>query len=114
MRAFSTTRSYMRSTCGGQACERELGRNRLAPEDAGRDARADRGAELESVSRAAARDPDVPGLRVTVEDVLPVRTQLVLTYARLDERRARERGKAARDVATRRFDSGGARDAFAV
>src|SRR5262249_12963001 len=108
---LSTMRSCMRL---GAAREGERRGRRRGIEHARGDELAERGTHLEPVPRARADDPRVRGLGMAIEDVVPVRAQLVLAHAGLEKRRGREGGKAPREIAARGLDASGIRHTVAV
>src|SRR5690242_3443929 len=55
---------------------------------------------FEAMSRAAAHEPDVPPLRVPIDEEVAARGVLVLADPKLVERRMGERGETTRHVST--------------
>src|SRR5258708_35341113 len=103
----SKSRSSRARTLAGEACQAELGLGRRLVQHEPRHELTDGGPVLEAVSRAAAHEPGVRGVRVAVDDEVLVRRVLVLAHARFEQRRARQRGEPEAEIVPGRLEGGG-------
>src|SRR6266702_2296859 len=96
-----------------KAGEPELRVRRLASEDEPRDQLTDRGAVLETMSRATPHDPGILRPRVPVDDEVIVGRVLVLTDPRFEQRGGAHARKTESEVVARDLHPGFARHALA-
>src|SRR5690242_2801666 len=111
MQAFALEYTHVVATYHSRRCSAVL-KSRQREERIRRLAQHDRGGAFPyrwtmfvAVPRAAADQQNVLQLRMTIDDKVPVRRVLVLTYPGLQEWRTCQRGKAHREISASRPQS---------